>query len=35
MKSQEDKRYEVDLYQPVKDYFVQRGIRGVWGSKSL
>ena len=25
MKSQEDKRYEVDLYQPVKDYFVQEG----------
>lgn len=25
MKSREDKRYEVDLYQPVKDYFVNEG----------
>lgn len=25
MKKRETKRYEVDLYQPVKDYFVQEG----------
>lgn len=25
MKNQADKRYEVDLYQPVKDYFVKEG----------